>query len=67
MNFVGDFAVLHRGNIAMRNGLRISSLVPSGLVVESVSDSIELNYPGRPIGSIESRMPVVRGGGAPNS
>jgi hypothetical protein len=39
MNFAGDVAVLNGGISAMRTGFRISSLVPSGLAVESVSDS----------------------------
>ena len=39
----------------MRTDLRISSLVPSGLVVESVSDLAELYYFGRAIRSIDGR------------
>ena len=39
MKFAGGLAVLQWGISAMRTGLRISSLVPSGLAVESESDS----------------------------
>jgi hypothetical protein len=39
MNSAGDLGVLQRGISAMRIGIQISSLVPSGLVVESVRDS----------------------------
>src|SRR6478736_8394126 len=39
MFFSAELAVLQRGIRTMRAGIRISSLVPSGLVIESVSDS----------------------------
>ena len=42
----------------MKTGIRISSLVPSGLVVETVSDSCELDYFGGQIGQRHGRMPV---------
>ena len=50
----------------MRAGIRISSLVPSGLVIESVSDSSELDYYGRPSGKLRGRVPIVRGEVKPN-
>jgi transposase len=42
MTSAGDLMVLQRGISTMRTGCRISSLVPSGLAVESVSDSVDL-------------------------
>ena len=50
----------------MRTDFRISSLVPSGLLVQSVSDSDGLDYFDRPIGSGEGQVPLVRGGLSPN-
>ena len=50
----------------MKTGIRISSLVPSGLVVETVSDSCELDYFGGQIGQRDGRMSRVRDDIAPN-
>jgi len=44
MIFGAEYVVLQRGVSTMRIGIRISSLVPSGVVVESVSDSIDSSY-----------------------
>src|SRR3984957_12687633 len=41
MIFAGEIAVLQRGTSVMRTGFRVSSLVPNGLAVESVSDSVD--------------------------
>ena len=50
----------------MRTHFRISSLVPSGLLFQSVSDLTDSIILARPIGSTEGQVPLVRRGPSPN-